>query len=341
MPFTFIEKTLITITTPLYASIILFEIIGSHLHLKKYYSVKETFINLYLTLLNGSIDLLFRSIYLFIILQWFYNNSIASFHSHAFLYWSLLFVLEDCMFYIEHRVDHYCRLFWAVHVTHHSSEEFNLTTGFRSSVLQPLYRFVYFIPLAVIGFAPADIILMYALTQIYGILVHTQFIKKMPAWFEVFFVSPSHHRVHHASNTPYLDKNMGMCLIIWDKIFGTFQKEMPEEPVRYGLTSPLPNRYQPVNIVLHEWVQMGKDLQKKTSYINKIKYLLMPPGWSHDGSTKTAKEMREALNEEHEQMINFCPEEFLMKQGAGKMQVQPINEFSSNLISENQQSAAH
>ena len=341
MPFTFIEKTLITITTPLYASIILFEIIGSHLHLKKYYSVKETFINLYLTLLNGSIDLLFRSIYLFIILQWFYNNSIASFHSHAFLYWSLLFVLEDGMFYIEHRVDHYCRLFWAVHVTHHSSEEFNLTTGFRSSVLQPLYRFVYFIPLAVIGFAPADIILMYALTQIYGILVHTQFIKKMPAWFEVFFVSPSHHRVHHASNTPYLDKNMGMCLIIWDKIFGTFQEEMPEEPVRYGLTSPLPNRYQPVNIVLHEWVQMGKDLQKKTSYINKIKYLLMPPGWSHDGSTKTAKEMREALNEEHEQMINFCPEEFLMKQGAGKMQVQPINEFSSNLISENQQSAAH
>ncbi len=213
MPIAFIEKTLITITTPLYTSIILLEIIGSHLHLKKYYSLKETVINLYLTLLNGSIDLLFRSIYLFIILQWFYNNKIVSIHNHAVVYWLLLFVLEDAMFYLEHRVDHYCRLFWAVHVTHHSSNEFNLTTGFRSSVLQPLYRFVYFIPLAFIGFNPADIILMYALTQIYGILVHTQFIQKMPAWVEVFFVSPSHHRVHHASNTLYLDKNMGMCLI--------------------------------------------------------------------------------------------------------------------------------
>jgi sterol desaturase/sphingolipid hydroxylase (fatty acid hydroxylase superfamily) len=320
MPFAFIEKTLISITTPLYASVILFEIAGSHLQVKKYYSLKETLINLYLTFLNGSIDLLFRSIYLFIILQWFYNNKIASFNSHAILYWLLLFVLEDCMFYIEHRVDHYCRLFWAVHVTHHSSEEFNLTTGFRSSVLQPLYRFVYFIPLAAIGFAPADIVLMYALTQIYGILVHTQFIQKMPAWFEVLFVSPSHHRVHHASNILYLDKNMGMCLIIWDKMFGTFQEEIPEEPVRYGLTSPLPNRYHPVNIVLHEWVQIGKDLQKKTSFINKIKYMLMPPGWSHDGSTKTAKEMRAALKEKPDQNANYCPQEFLMNQGAGNIQ---------------------
>ena len=320
MPFVFIEKSLITITTPLYTSIILLEIIGSHLHLKKYYSLKETVINLYLTLLNGSIDLLFRSIYLFIILQWFYNNKIVSIHNHAVVYWLLLFVLEDAMFYLEHRVDHYCRLFWAVHVTHHSSNEFNLTTGFRSSVLQPLYRFVYFIPLAFIGFNPADIILMYALTQIYGILVHTQFIQKMPAWFEVFFVSPSHHLVHHASNTLYLDKNMGMCLIIWDKIFGTFQEEIPEEPVRYGLTSPLPNRHHPVNILLHEWVQIGRDLQKKISFINKIKYLLMPPGWSHDGSTKTAREMRAALIEKPEQTIDFCPDEFSMNQGTAGMQ---------------------
>ncbi len=320
MPIAFIEKTLITITTPLYTSIILLEIIGSHLHLKKYYSLKETVINLYLTLLNGSIDLLFRSIYLFIILQWFYNNKIVSIHNHAVVYWLLLFVLEDAMFYLEHRVDHYCRLFWAVHVTHHSSNEFNLTTGFRSSVLQPLYRFVYFIPLAFIGFNPADIILMYALTQIYGILVHTQFIQKMPAWFEVFFVSPSHHRVHHASNTLYLDKNMGMCLIIWDKIFGTFQEEIPEEPVRYGLTNPLPNRHHPVNILLHEWVQIGRDLQKKISFINKIKYLLMPPGWSHDGSTKTAREMRAALIEKPEQTIDFCPDEFSMNQGTAGMQ---------------------
>lgn len=296
MPVDFIEKSLLTVSTPLYAIVIAGEIIISHIQIKKYYSVKETLINVYLSILNASIDLLFRSIYLFIILQWFYSFKIFSLQDHPWLYWLFLFISEDFIFYIEHRVDHYCRIFWAVHVTHHSSDEFNLTTGFRSSVFQPLYRFIYFIPLTLLGFKPVDIVFMYALTQIYGILVHTQLIKKMPAWFEILFVSPSHHRVHHASNVLYLDKNMGMCLIVWDKIFGTFQKEMAEEPVRYGLTKPLQNQQHPVHIVLHEWKQIGKDLQKKTSFINKLKYLLKPPGWSHDGSSKTASELRKELN---------------------------------------------
>ncbi len=297
MPFEFNENTFILITTPVYAVVIGTEILLSHLQLKKYYSVKETLVNIYLTLLNACIDLLFRSIYLFIILQWFFDHQLLSFHNHPVLYWLLLFVLEDLAFYFEHRVDHYCRLFWAVHVTHHSSEEFNLTTGFRSSVFQPLYRFLYFIPLALLGFQPVDIVLMYAITQIYGILVHTQMIQKMPAWFEILFVSPSHHRVHHASNVLYLDKNMGMCLIIWDKIFGTFQEELPGEPVRYGLTKPLENPHHPVKIVFHEWVSIGNDLRKKTSLLNKLKYLFMPPGWSHDGSSKTAKELRRAFSQ--------------------------------------------
>jgi sterol desaturase/sphingolipid hydroxylase (fatty acid hydroxylase superfamily) len=296
MPFHFEEQTLIAITSPLYALVIGVEMLMSHFQLKKYYSLRETLINLYLTLLNASIDLLFRGIYLFIILQWFFNHRLYHVENYNWLYWLMLFVLEDLAFYVEHRVDHYCRIFWAVHVTHHSSEEFNLTTGFRSSVLQPLYRFVYFIPLALLGFRPVDIVLMYAITQIYGILVHTQYINKMPAWFELLFVSPAHHRVHHASNTIYLDKNMGMCLIIWDKLFGTFQEELPHEPVRYGLTKPLDKPHHPVHVVTHEWEQIGRDLRKKTSWLNKLKYLFMPPGWSHDGSTQTAAEMRTALS---------------------------------------------
>lgn len=292
MPFEFNENTFIAISTPLYLVVIGAEIVLSHLQVKKYYSVKETLINFYLTALNAGIDVLFRSVYVFIILQWFFVHKIVNIHEHPAMYWLLLFIAEDFVFYIEHRVDHYCRLFWAVHVTHHSSGEFNLTTGFRSSVLQPLYRFVYFIPLAWLGFNPVDIVFMYSITQIYGILVHTQSIKTMPAWFELLFVSPSHHRVHHASNIIYLDKNMGMCLIIWDKLFGTFQKELPEEPVVYGLTKPLDNPHHPVKVVFHEWESIGKDLKKKTSVSNKLKYLFMPPGWSHDGSTKTAKELR-------------------------------------------------
>jgi len=292
MSFQLNEESLITIATPLYIIVIGTEILLSHLQLKKYYTIKDTVMNIYLSLLNAGIDLLFRAVYLFIILQWFYDHRILELKTHPWLYWPLLFILEDFVYYFEHRVDHYCRVFWAVHVTHHSSDEFNLTTGFRSSVFQPLYRFIYFIPLAFIGFRPVDIIFMYALTQIYGILVHTKMVQKMPAWFEVLFVSPSHHRVHHASNIVYLDKNMGMCLIIWDKMFGTFQEELIEEPVVYGLTKPLDDPNHLVKIIFHEWQAIGNDLKKKTSFYIKLKYLFMPPGWSHDGSSKTAKELR-------------------------------------------------
>ena len=288
------EQLLILVTTPIYILVIGIEVLLSHFHLKKYYSIKETLMNVYLCLLNGGIDLLFRAIYL-VVLLWFYKFHVVNFSFNPWLYWILLFILEDIAFYVEHRVDHYCRIFWAVHVTHHSSEEFNLTTGFRSSVLQPIYRFVYFIPLVLLGFQPIDIVFMYSLTQIYGILVHTQYINKMPRWFEAVFVSPSHHRVHHASNILYLDKNMGMVLIIWDRLFGTFQQELQEEPVKYGLTKQLDNPHHPAKIIFHEWMDLGTDLKKKVSLITKIKYLFMPPGWSHDGSTKTAKQLRKEI----------------------------------------------
>ena len=143
------EQLLILISTPLYLVVIGLEMILSHLHLKKYYSFKDTFINIYLCLLNGGIDLLFRAVYI-VILVTIFRFHFVDFSFSPFLYWFLLFILEDLAFYIEHRVDHFCRIFWAVHVTHHSSEEFNLTTGFRSSVLQPLYRFIYFLPLGII-----------------------------------------------------------------------------------------------------------------------------------------------------------------------------------------------
>lgn len=289
------EQLLILISTPIYIIVIGLEIILSNIQLKKLYSVKETLMNVYLCILNGGLDLLFRSIYVVILISLFSFHFI-DFSFNPYLYWILLFILEDLAFYIEHRVDHFSRFFWAIHVTHHSSEEFNLTTGFRSSVLQPLYRFIYFIPLVLLGFKPLDIVFMYSLTQIYGILVHTQYINKMPRWFEVLFVSPSHHRVHHASNVRYLDRNMGMVLIIWDKMFGTFQEEVKGDPVKFGLTKQLSQPYHLANIIFHEWKSIFKDFHKKIPLWLKIKYLVMPPGWSHDGSTKTARQLREELS---------------------------------------------
>jgi sterol desaturase/sphingolipid hydroxylase (fatty acid hydroxylase superfamily) len=287
------ESWFLLLSIPFYSVLIGTEIILSNWQHRKFYSLKDTFQNIYLTLINAGLDTLLRWAFYVSVLSWAWQHHFFTIEN-VYLYWFALFILEDFAFYIEHRVDHYCRIFWAVHVTHHSSEEFNLSTGFRSSVLQPVYRFIYFIPLAFAGFHPLDIVFMYSLTQTYGILVHTKYINKMPHWFETFFVSPSHHRVHHASNVIYLDKNMGMCLIIWDKLFGSFQEEIKEEPVKYGLTKPVANANHPIKIIFHEWQSIGRDMKKKVPFSTRLKYLLMPPGWSHDGSTKTARQMRDA-----------------------------------------------
>lgn len=281
---------------PIYLFFIPLEILLSHFNGWKLYSFKETLVNIYLNLVNFGVDLALRGLALFVLI--FFSAYKLNIPWSPFWYWLVLFLCEDFLFWLEHFVDHHVRLFWAVHVTHHSSEEYNLTTGFRSSVFMPFYRYLYFIPLALLGFQPLDILFMYAITQLYGILVHTQSVKQVPRWVGFIFVTPAHHRVHHASNIPYLDKNMGMALIIWDRIFGTFAEEMPGEKVRYGLTKPLDKPRHPTHIIFHEWQAIGRDLRKKTSFTNKVKYLLMPPGWSHDGSTQTAKQMRAAAAED-------------------------------------------
>lgn len=290
------ETWFLLISVPFYIIVIGAEILMSHWGDKKLYTVKGVLQNIALTLMNAGLDLLLRWAFYVSILLWSYDHHFFKIEN-PFLYWFLLFILEDFAFYIEHRVDHYCRFFWAVHLTHHSSEEFNLTTGFRSSVLQPVYRFVYFIPIALMGFHPLDIVFMYSITQTYGIIVHTQYIKKMPAWFEAIFVTPAHHRVHHASNIRYLDKNMGMCLIIWDKMFGTFQDEVEGDPIKYGLTKPLEKPDNPMSHVLHEWKGIIKDMKRNVSFSTKVKYIIKPPGWSHDGSSKTADELRKELKD--------------------------------------------
>jgi len=281
---------LLLFSIPIYAVLIPLEIIISNFHGWKFYSLKETLVNIYLNVTNAAIDLLLRGV-AFGVLLFFYQFHFQM-HWHPFVYWTLLFLCEDVLFWLEHFVDHHVRLFWAVHVTHHSSEEYNLTTGFRSSVFMPFYRYLYFIPLALLGFEPLDIFFMYALTQTYGILVHTQGVKSLPSWIEFIFVTPSHHRVHHASNIPYLDKNMGMVLIIWDRLFGTFASEIPDEQPRYGLTKRLPNPHHPVKIIFHEWEAIGNDLKRKIPLKQKLAYLFNPPGWSHDGSSMTSKQLR-------------------------------------------------
>lgn len=297
------EQWLILISTPVYFIIIGIELLLTHLQHRKAYTVKDTITNIYLMLLNAGTDLLFRVVYLGV-LQYFFIRGAYSWHN-VVMYWLLLLIAEDFLYYWLHRFDHEIRMFWAVHVTHHSSQKLNFTVGFRSSVFQPLYRFIYFIPLAYFGFKPVDILFMYSATQIWGIFVHTELIHKM-GWLEYILVTPSHHRVHHASNAKYLDKNMGMFLVIWDKMFGTFQPELSAEeyqPIKYGLTKNL-EKPNAANIVFHEWISMWKDVfQKGISFKDRWNYLFGPPGWSHDGSRLTSDQMRQLEKQEQSNEI--------------------------------------
>lgn len=291
------EQLLVLFSTPIYIIIIGIELVASNYRVREgekvRYTVRNIITNIYLTFLNASIDLALRG-FVFMVLGACYLHRL--YHADPTpLYWLTLVLAEDFLFYWLHRIDHQVRLFWAIHVTHHSSELMNLTVGFRSSVFQPLYRFIYFIPLAFMGFRPQDILLIYSATQIWGILVHTEMVNKL-GWLEYILVTPSHHRVHHASNSLYLDKNLGMFLIIWDKLFGTFQEELDEktyQPIRYGLTRPLDNE-GPVHIVFHEWNAIVTDLQRDDiSFRDKMNYIFGAPGWSHDGSRMTSEELRE------------------------------------------------
>jgi sterol desaturase/sphingolipid hydroxylase (fatty acid hydroxylase superfamily) len=282
-------------STPFFALVIGAEVFLSNFHHRKIYSWKETATNFLLSLLNGGLDLLVRGGYL-LLLALCFDHKITGM-AHGWIYWTALLLSIDFLMYWLHRLEHYCRLFWAAHVTHHSAEHMNFTVEFRTSVFQPLYRFVFFLPLAWLGFKPIDIFFVYSLMQTWGLFVHTELVKKL-GWVEYIMVTPSHHRVHHASNVKYLDKNMGFVFIFWDKLFGTFQQELKEEeyePIRYGLTSPLPTT-NPLHIIFHEWMGIWKDVRRRDiGWKTKLAYVFRPPGWSHDGSRMTSEKLRKSL----------------------------------------------
>lgn len=256
---------------------------------RKFYEKRDTFTNIYLTLLAFVLNLVVKTS-TFFVLDYAWHFRLFEI-KNAVAYWLILVVAQDFLYWVLHYVGHYCRLFWAMHVTHHSSEHFNLTTGFRSTVFEPLYRVFFYLPLALMGFNAIDILYAYLITQLYGNIVHTQYQVSLPKWYGWIFVTPSHHRVHHASNIPYLDKNMGMMFIIWDRLFGTFQEENGPEPIKYGLTKQ-PEDTGPVNILFHEWKALFRDMKKAPSFKARLQYLFNPPGWSHDGSTQTARVMQ-------------------------------------------------
>lgn len=209
--------------------------------------------------------------------------------------WPLCFVLDDLKYYWVHRAGHRIRCFWASHVNHHSSQHYNLSTALRQSWTGAFtLGFVFALPLVLLGFHPAMIAICGGFNLIYQFWIHTEAIERMPRWFEAVMNTPSHHRVHHATNPRYLDRNYAGVFIVWDKMFGTFEPERRSEEggekIRYGIVRQL-GSFNLLYAVFHEWIGMIGDIWR-APWRYKLSYLLREPGWSHDGSRETSDMIR-------------------------------------------------
>ena len=197
----------------------------------------------------------------------------------AWWYWVTLVLLVDLAYYWGHRLSHEINLFWGGHVVHHQSEEYNLSVALRQSSLQVVWTFAFNLPIALLGFRTIDFVLVAALNTLYQFWIHTEAINKLPRWIELIFNTPSHHRVHHGRNPKYIDKNHAGSLIIWDRMFGTFQAE--EEKPTYGITKPLKS-WNAVWANMSHYADMGVDLRRIPRWSDRVKYLFMKPGWLPD-----------------------------------------------------------
>lgn len=282
---------LLYITTPLYAVFIFGELLFSRFHHLSLYKDKDFVTNVSLGLLGAFMDIMMMGVCFTVINYVAFNYSLIQIPPQSEWRWVCIFLAQDFCFYWLHRAEHYCRFFWAVHANHHSSNFFNFSVALRSSVLQPLYRYFFFLPCAFLGFTGQEVMLIYAINQAYAFFVHTKVVGRL-GWLEYVLVTPSHHRVHHGSNPQYLDKNMGQVLIIWDKLFGTFEKE--KETVRFGLGKPLDTYFIP-RVVFGEWEKIWGDISRPISFSDKLMYIFGPPGWSHDGSTQTTAQLQRQI----------------------------------------------
>ena len=223
----------------------------------------------------------------FAALAWLYQFRLFDIHP-VWWAWMLLLVAEDFCYYWFHRLHHEVRILWAAHVNHHSSTHYNLTTALRQSWTTPFTGFAFWFPLPLLGFPVEMILIQKSISLLYQYWLHTELIGKL-GWFGAAFNTPSHHRVHHGRNPLYLDRNHAGIFIIWDKVFGTFEPE--GEAVDYGLTTNI-RTYNPIRIAFHEWRAMFEDVRNARTWRGRVGYFLMSPGWTEDGTGKTAQILR-------------------------------------------------
>jgi alkylglycerol monooxygenase len=225
----------------------------------------------------------------------------------------LLFMAVDFFYYWFHRMAHEVSILWGSHVVHHQSEEYNLTVALRQAWVQGAFSWVFYLPLAIIGFDPVMFLTLASINTLYQFWIHTKVINKMPRWFEFVFNTPSHHRVHHGVNPKYIDRNHGGTLIIYDRIFGTFQEE--EEEVVYGITTQ-PKSWNPLWLNFQYWGDLFKDAAKAPKRADAIRMMARAPGWKPEamGGMLAYKEVKAGTFEKYDTAVSPALSNYILFQ---------------------------
>ena len=266
------SSLIILLLAPVFVFFVLLEII--YYRRTNLYSIKDTAANISLSIMFQAVDVVFTILVVKTVYTWVFIHGLHIFIKNNWFNLLLLFIAQDFLYYWFHRTFHTVRWGWAAHITHHSSEHLNFSTSFRQSLMYPFSgMWLFWLPLALIGFNPDTVIAVVAINLAFQFFIHTQLMGKFYgklAWIELIFNTPSHHRAHHATNPEYLDKNYGGLLIIWDRIYGTFEPEVAT-PV-YGLVHQV-NSHNPLVLTFHEWAAMFKDVWRDKD----LRYLWLSP----------------------------------------------------------------
>ena len=280
----------VTLATPFFILSIIGEIVLARLgKAKAAYETKDTAVSLGMGLFSTMAGLLTGGAAAAASI-WVYQYHLFNIPMTAVWAWVAVFLLEDMTYYWFHRISHERRFWWAAHVNHHSSQHYNLSTALRQTWTGGVAgTWALWLPLAFLGFPPAMIAIQKGISLVYQYWIHTEAIRRLPRWFEAVFNTPSHHRVHHARNPRYLDRNYAGILIVWDRLFGTYQPELDEEPCRYGLVKNL-GTFNIVRVAFHEWIGIVQDVARQPRHA--LGYIFGPPGWSPDGSRETSATLK-------------------------------------------------
>jgi sterol desaturase/sphingolipid hydroxylase (fatty acid hydroxylase superfamily) len=277
----------VALAVPAFVILVLIELFVARFAHKGRYETRDSAASLSMGLGNLIVGLMTRGA-IFAVFMWIYESGFRLFDI-PFTWWAfvLCFFAEDLTYYWNHRIAHERRWFWQSHVVHHSSQHYNLTTALRQTWTGWLdLSWGWWLVLVLIGFHPVMIFFFKGVSLVYQFWIHTEAIKRIGP-LEWVLNTPSHHRVHHATNPRYLDSNYAGVLIIWDRMFGTFVPETDEDPPRYGLVSNLAT-FNPLRIALHETIGIVRDVGRARSLKEVMGYVFGPPGWSPDGSRKTS-----------------------------------------------------